>query len=186
MSKVKSSDRSGKIKCCKCPYAGEFKPNRQTAEHFVRPYSCPTCGHELCLRCRQMEAVKSSGVKRLQCRPTKFQRGDIVLTPTGKGVVTAVGLQCESPVFRVGPRIYWYGWQLPLHARNVQLDWVIQSPGEERSKRVDDDVIDRLSDLAYSNSRKTGENPAEELMQLLLQSGLAVEVPTEGDEESEG
>jgi hypothetical protein len=51
---------------------------------------------------------------------------------------------------------------------------------------VDEDVMDLISDLAYSNSRKTGENPAEELMQLLLRSGLAVEVPTGETKKAKG
>jgi hypothetical protein len=47
-----------------------------------------------------------------------FQRGDVVLTPNGEhGMVTAVGLMCETPVYRVGKRAYWFRWQLKLRSR---------------------------------------------------------------------
>lgn len=55
---------------------------------------------------------------KLTCKPAKFQRGDIVLTPKGvRDTVTAVGVQCGVAVFRVGRSTYWHAWQLRLQAR---------------------------------------------------------------------
>jgi hypothetical protein len=54
---------------------------------------------------------------KIRCVPTKFQRGDIVLTPTGRDIVTAVGMQNGTPVFRVGRSTYWHAWQLKLQGR---------------------------------------------------------------------
>jgi hypothetical protein len=56
-------------------------------------------------------------MKDLRCIPAKFQRGDIVKTPKGRGVVSAVGLQVGTLVYRVGRSTYWHQWQLTLETR---------------------------------------------------------------------
>jgi hypothetical protein len=58
-----------------------------------------------------------------KCVPTKFQRGDIVLTPTGRrDMVTAVGMKRGTPVFRVGRCTYWHAWQLKLQGNGGKTE----------------------------------------------------------------
>jgi hypothetical protein len=42
------------------------------------------------------------------------------------------------------------------------------------------DLMDELIDVANARSRKSGQNGAEELLQVLLQTGLAEELPAVG------
>ena len=52
-----------------------------------------------------------------------------------------------------------------------------RTPGPADTQRRKEMTVDELIELAHKRSRISGENAAEELMQLLLRSGAAEEIP---------